>query len=62
MKVYDLTGTGKIETEQLPTVLKLWVDEWKNPTTTQGHKNCDINNDDTCSIEDFSILLYYVER
>jgi len=50
------------------------VDEWKNAlleeitvakgegTGSKGSKKCDINNDGTCSLKDFSVLMFYVER
>lgn len=65
LRAFDLTNSGKIELSQLPTVLSLWVQEWKqmlagalDPETDT--LKCDVNNDKTCTIEDLSVLLYYV--
>ena len=52
----------------------VYVYEWKNAlleeitvakgegTGSKGSKKCDINNDGTCSLKDFSVLMFYVER
>jgi hypothetical protein len=61
LRVFDLNGTGKIEKENLAAIMKLWVDEWKNSLGSVDHRKCDVNNDRSCSLEDFSILLFYVE-
>lgn len=70
LQFFDIHGIGHIELSQLFSVVKLWVDDWKNfflekdanPNNTLGHKNCDINRDGICSMKDFSILMFYVER
>ncbi len=62
LQIFDLTGTGKITENILAEVMQLWVDEWKNDDSSGERKKCDVNNDSQCSLEDFSILLFYVER
>ncbi len=62
LRIFDLTGSGKIDIDTLSEVLEIWIASWKNSDTSLDVKHCDVNNDSSCSLEDFSILLYYVER
>ena len=67
LQVFDISGSGRITRDDLPSVLQIWLDEWKavlamsnqNDTATA---DCDINNDTICDMRDLSILLYYVEQ
>lgn len=56
LQPFDINGTGKITKNDLPTVVKLWINEWKQ------NKQCDISGDRVCDMKDFSVLMYYVER
>lgn len=71
--VFDLSGVGRIRIIDLPFVLRIWVDEWKNALAEElspkgktsletGNKKCDINGDGECNLKDLSILLFYIER
>lgn len=69
--IFDFSGDGKIYESDLPQVLQLWVNEWKESIITLGQYNvdrdvdiskCDLNEDNRCDVRDLSILMYYVER
>lgn len=67
LQVFDVTGKGRITRGDLPSVLQIWLDDWKalldvNNRNNTGSTNCDINNDTLCDMRDLSILLYYVEQ
>ena len=59
LRLFDLRGIGRFLYEDLPTVVAMWVEEWRN---MQEIENCDMNNDKRCDLKDFSILMFYVER
>lgn len=72
LQAYDRDFTGKIEADQMFSVVSLWVEEWKdsilNPSTSQPSsdensiKKCDIDSDGLCNLKDFSVLMYYFEK
>src|SRR3989338_8135473 len=74
LSLFDIDVDSKITLGELYPAVKQWVDEWKNAlleeitvakgegTGSKGSKKCDINNDGTCSLKDFSVLMFYVER
>lgn len=70
---FDINGSGKIETTEVYTVIKSWVDDWKSnlmeaelkvskTSRKVTEKKCDVNDDGNCDLIDFSILLFYVGR
>ncbi|HBB64998.1 MAG: hypothetical protein UR34_C0019G0008 [candidate division WS6 bacterium GW2011_GWC1_33_20] len=64
LKLFDNNTNGIIESSELPVVMLSWVNAWKYSYTGEGDKIelCDFNKDDTCNIEDFSIVLYYLKE
>lgn len=70
LQIFDISGVGKILTSDLPTVVGIWVTEWKNTliqelqgkTTDIQNRKCDVNKDDRCNLTDFSILMFYIDR
>lgn len=64
--------SGSIRKDDLRVAVSTWVDGWKNYTKLENAQNtnaavvatnvCDINHDGTCGVQDFSILLRYVEQ
>lgn len=74
LQVFDISGFCKIRITDLPIIVKLWIDEWKEALIEEiarakgetmaktENRKCDINGDGECNIKDFSILLFYVER
>ena len=74
LAIFDVNGSGKIETDELRPAIENWVDNWKKTlleeiATTQGreaesglYQKCDVNNDNICDLRDLSILLFYVEK
>lgn len=61
LRAYDLTGSGRIGLEDLYAVVKMWVEDWGKPNENEA-RQCDVNADKSCTLEDLSILLFYVER
>lgn len=69
LQMFDIIGSGKLSKETLPTIMQLWINEWKLFVTSSLGKNgeatskkCDINHDAICDVRDFSVLMYYIER
>lgn len=75
LRVFYADESGKIPVTHIFTVVKTWVDSWRELVTVEiyGKKDqsgivdqnkvkCDINNDGQCNLTDFSILLYYVGK
>lgn len=72
--VFDTNNTGRIEVGEVLSVVKSWVEEWREAikeefalakeeeVTPRKIKKCDINRDRKCDLFDLSILLYYVGR
>jgi hypothetical protein len=76
--VFDIDGSGRIETTEVFTAVKSWVDTWKAAlleeikVTQEGFagatpdprkiEKCDLNHDRKCNLSDLSILLYYIGR
>lgn len=70
LRVFDINDDGIIHVTNLHTVVKIWVDDWKNymtefeseSFTSSNERNaCDVNYDRHCDLKDFSVLMYYVE-
>lgn len=70
LQIFDLNYSGKLEREMLYDVVSLWVEEWKSyladiseekADLELDQKKCDINSNGVCNLNDFSILLSYVE-
>jgi hypothetical protein len=57
---FDADGNGFVETNEVFAVIKSWVSAWRGGD--ENKTECDINSDGTCSLTDFSILLYYVDK
>ncbi len=70
LKYFDINHIGKILMRDLPTVVTLWVEEWRialknetNPDFAQKDlSKCDVNRDKACDIKDFSILMSYIQK
>ncbi len=69
-KLFDVDNSGKIERKEVYTSVKDWVSEWKkqqNPSLSQVIEPntdlaCDLNKDGVCTVKDFSLLMYHVDR
>lgn len=55
---FDPNGDGTLTDSELEHIVKHWIASWK--VTQDGH--CDLNRDGECTLVDFSILMYYIER
>lgn len=67
MALFDRNGDGFVSREELFARVSNWVSVWKvlsrsKDTTGIAVDQCDINDDATCNLKDFSILLFYVEQ
>jgi hypothetical protein len=74
IRLFDTNGDGKLTLNELYGMTKKWFDLWKNTLVEQIEAQnkgtevvrkkwtCDLNNDGTCDLVDFSILMYYVGR
>ncbi len=65
VSVFDLDKSGKIELSEMALSLRTWVEDFYQYRIKKLRKEkhiCDLNEDGTCNLVDFSILLYYVER
>jgi hypothetical protein len=60
IRSFDQDASGRIEINELLGAVRGWLDEWqKGPDEPRA---CDLNHDGECSLIDFSVLLYYIER
>lgn len=66
---FDIDGSGKIETNEVFGAVSAWVTEWREflglksrLDLEKGVINCDLNYDKDCDLEDFSILLFYINQ
>ncbi len=65
VSVFDLDNSGKIELSEMAMSLRTWVEDFYQFRIKKLRKEehiCDLNEDGTCNLVDFSILLYYIER
>lgn len=70
LQVFDFYGAGKLFMQDISDIVKMWVKDWRlfveesfgQGTPNTKDKSCDLNNDQICDLEDFSILMYYFER
>ncbi len=70
LEVEAVTETNQISQAYLPMLIRNWSQSWRKTTTlarfttpieVEQHINkCDVNGDGVCTVEDLSILLYYV--
>lgn len=65
-----VTSSNQIDEKYLPKLVHNWTDSWRKtttlarfttPTEVQSQlSRCDVNRDEVCTVEDLSILLFYV--
>lgn len=70
LEIEELTETNQIKQSYLPTLVHNWSQSWRKTTTLARFTTptevelqitkCDVNGDGVCTVEDLSILLYYV--
>ncbi|MBI2414886.1 hypothetical protein HYV31_03595 [candidate division WWE3 bacterium] len=72
LSTFDIDRSGTIETGEVPDLIRAWVNDWRDRiakdiqdiTELSGNNEisslCDVNKDSTCSIVDFSVMLYYL--
>ncbi len=53
LKVFDINGLGRLLLFDLSKIVKIWIED---------KDKCDINKDKVCDTEDFSILMYNIQR
>ncbi len=63
LRLFDVNNDGIIQSSELPLVVLNWVNAWKYGYETEGgvSVSCDLNNDGTCDLRDFSILMSYID-
>jgi hypothetical protein len=63
LKIFDENGDNKIKIEELENSAKKWFQAWKGSLkTNRAPDECDLNTDARCNLEDFSVLMYYIDR
>ena len=67
LRVFDTNQNEKIETQELYSIAKIWVEYWKSSLVREANaetsmSSCDLNDDGECNLVDFSILMYYIDR
>lgn len=55
---FDVDGDNRLELSEIENIANHWVASWAE--LKDGH--CDIDGDRECKLNDFSILMYYIER
>ena len=48
-----LSGFGRLLLSDLSNIVKIWIED---------NEKCDINKDKVCNTEDFSILMYHIQK
>lgn len=54
---FDLNGDGYLTLDELRQMLLRWLQ-----ALTNQESDCDLNDDGICNLQDFSILLYFINR
>lgn len=54
---FDLNGDGYLTLDELRQMLFRWLQ-----ALTNQESDCDLNDDGVCNLQDFSILLYFINR
>ena len=71
LKVFDVNNEGRLDIQNIYTIAKIWFDGWESAINNSGHNPersnsgslvCDLNNDKFCNVQDFSVLMYWIER
>lgn len=73
IRAFDLRGIDRLLSIDLYEIVRLWLEAWQadlrynelrdeNPIGVRVEGKCDLNDDGICDIQDFSILMYYIER
>jgi len=57
LKAFDLDNNGIIDSDEIFTVVRIWVDNFREPEP----ENCDINQDGVCDLRDLSVILFHVK-
>lgn len=73
--IYDIDGDNNISINEMAIAVQKWADSFfgvlesqftvnaaTSPEISDEVEKCDINEDGSCSIIDFSVLLYFVEK
>lgn len=60
---FDTNGDGILQWNEVQANLTIWHTSWKfSQSQATATPECDINGDESCSLVDFSVLMYYVEQ
>lgn len=72
LRMFDLNGNGRLDTQNAYSIVKIWFDGWKSAINNSSVQNpeqivsgvlsCDLNDDKVCNTKDFSVLMYWIGR